>query len=226
LVEQKQQPHSVRIAKVGVFAALFVVTSYIPISLFIGTPSFLALSIIITPIIAILLSPLDAFCASFIGGLLSFYIIPSQAAFGPFSILLPVCGATLGSIAYHNKKIGFLTALFLLIAVFSYLFVNFPFPYFVVPHVLAIILTPFSLLSRFSDRIRVPIFVFIATMSEQGLMMIFSVYLLALPWQAFIGILPLMIYERLISFFGASLISLGLKRLLPSYFTKNGGGFN
>ena len=93
---------ALRTAKVGVFAALYVVTSLIPISLFIGAPSFLALNLVITPIMAMLLSPIDALASSFIGGLIGIYIAPAQAMFGTFSILLPVAGATFGSLAYHK----------------------------------------------------------------------------------------------------------------------------
>jgi len=50
-------------------------------------------------------------------------------------------------------------------------------------------------------------------------MMIFAVHLLGLPWQAFVGILPLMIYERLIGTIGSTLLILALIKLIPKYFT-------
>jgi hypothetical protein len=205
-------------ARIGVFAALFVATSFIPISIFIGAPSFLALNLVVTPVIAIILSPFDAFLASLFGGVLSFYAVPSQAMFGPYTILLPICGSTLGSLAYHRRRLGALIAsLFLLGSISAYLIVNYPFPFFVAPHLAAALLAIFSLSKLMSrDRVRIPVFAFIATMSEQGMMMIFAVYLLGLPWEAFVGIMPLMVYERIIGIFGASLVIFGLNRALPS----------
>jgi hypothetical protein len=211
---------SVRIAKIGIFAALYVVTSFIPVSMFIGAPSFLALNLIMTPVIAILLSPVDAFLTSLFGGLLSFYAVPSQAMFGPYTILLPVCGATFGSLAYHKRKVGALAAsLFLVGSISAYLVSNYPFPYFVAPHSLATLLTVFSLWKGMTPmRVKIPVFAFIATMSEQGIMMILAVHLLGLPWGVFVGILPLMIYERLIATIGGTLLIFGLPKALPEYF--------
>ena len=211
---------SVRVSRIGIFAALYVATSFIPISMFIGAPSFLALNLIITPVIALILSPIDAFLTSVFGGTLSFYAVPSQAMFGPYTILLPVCGATFGSLAYHKGKSGALFALlFFLGSISSYLVVNYPFPYFVAPHLLAALFTIISLTRGMTPaKVKIPIFVFIATMSEQGMMMIFAVHLLGLPWEAFVGILPLMIYERLIATIGGTLLIFGLLKALPEYF--------
>jgi hypothetical protein len=214
---------SVRVAKIGVFAALYVATSFVPISMFIGAPSFLSLSLIITPVIAIIFSPIDALLTSLFGGVLSFYAVPSQAMFGPYSILLPMCGATFGSLAYHKGKLGALaTSFFLLGSISAYLVINLPFPFFVVPHSFAIILAIVSFTNGMTPaKVKIPIFVFIATMSEQGMMMILAVHLLNLPWSVFVGILPLMIYERLIATLGATLIVFALTKSglvnLPHY---------
>lgn len=205
---------SVRTSRIGILAALYAATSFIPISMFIGAPSFLALNLIITPVIAIILSPIDAFLTSLFGGLLSFYAVPSQAMFGPYTILLPICGATFGSLAYHKGKTGALIAsLFLLGSISAYLIVNYPFPYFVAPHSLATLLTIISLIRGMTPaKVKVPIFVFITTMSEQGMMMVLAVHLLGLPWEAFVGILPLMLYERIVATTGATLLVLALTK--------------
>jgi len=55
---------------------------------------------------AILLSPAEAFFASLFGGIIAFYVSPSQAMFRPYTILLPIAGATLGSLTYHRSKLG------------------------------------------------------------------------------------------------------------------------
>jgi hypothetical protein len=213
------QNKALRASRIGVFAALYAVASLIPISMFIGAPSFLALNLIVTPTIAILLSPVEALFASLFGGIIAFYIAPIQVMFGPYTILLPVAGATFGSLTYHETKRGALTsALFLAVAISAYLIKNYPFPYFIVPHSLAIIL---ALLSSFKGmtplQVKIPMYAYVSTMAEQGMMMIFAVHLLGLPWQVFTGVLPLMIYERVIGTAGATFIVFGLNRSFSSY---------
>ncbi|MEM2739139.1 MAG: hypothetical protein QW228_09580 [Candidatus Aenigmatarchaeota archaeon] len=210
-----------RTSRIGVFAALYVITSLVPISMFIGAPSFLALNLIITPVIAILLPPLEALFASLFGGIIAFCVSPSQAMFGPYTILLPVVGATLGSLTYHKTRHGALaTSIFLVGAITAYLIKNYPFPYFIVPHSVAIALTVVSTLKKMTPQhLKIPLYTYISTMTEQGMMMIFAVHLLGLPWQVFVGVLPLMIYERLVGTVGAAAVIISLLKVLPKYFT-------
>jgi hypothetical protein len=210
-----------RTAKIGVFAALYVATSLIPISMFIGAPSFLALNLIITPVMAILLSPVEALFASLFGGVIAFYVAPMQAMFGPYTILLPIAGATFGSLTYHKSKLGASVAsLFLVFAILAYLIKNYPFPYFIVPHSIAVLLALFSAIKKMAPlHLKISIYTYVSTMAEQGMMMIFAVHLLGLQWQVFIGVLPLMIYERIIGTLGAAIISISLLNIIPKYFS-------
>ena len=61
--------------------------------------------------------------------------------------------------------------------------------------------------------VKMLLYAYVSTMAEQGMMMIFAVHLLGLPWQLFVGILPLMLYERIIATIGATLIILALIRI-------------
>jgi len=214
------QNRALRASRIGVFAALYVVTSLLPISMFIGAPSFLALNLIITPVIAILLSPLEALFTSLFGGVIAFYVAPMQAMFGPYTILLPVAGATFGSLAYHKTKRGaLLSAIFLAVAISAYLIKNYPFPYFVIPHALGAIIALLSSFKRMTPlRVKIPMYAYVSTIAEQGMMMILAVHLIGLPWQLFPGIMPLMIYERIIGTIGGSLIILALIKAIPKYF--------
>ena len=189
--------------------------------MFIGAPSFLALNIIMTPTIAFLLSPIEAFSTSLIGGILSLYLFPTQAMFGPLTILLPIAGATFGSLAIHKGKIGrVISSVFLVIAIMAYLIMNYPFPYFVVPHTVALLVL---IVNTFKDmsplRIKAPIYAFVSTMCEQGMMMIFAVHLLGLPWLVFPGILPLMVYERILGTVGGTFIIFAVKKAVPEFFS-------
>jgi hypothetical protein len=215
MIEDNFSNKALRVSQIGVFASLYAITSMIPISMFIGAPSFLALNIIITPVIAVLLSPLEALFASLFGGTIAFYIAPAQAMFGPYTILLPVAGAAFGSLTYHKSKSGtFAGTIFLAFAISAYLIKNYPFPYFVIPHLIAIVVAILSVFQKMTPfHVKIPLYAYFSTMSEQGMMMVFAVHLLGLPWQLFVGILPLMIYERIIATIGATLIILALTRI-------------
>ena len=203
------------ISRLGVFSALYGVLSLIPISTFIGAPSLLTLNLIVTPTIAIILNPFEAFFASLFGGMIAIYLSPFQAIFGPLTILLPITGSTLGSMAYHMEKKGTLPAtLFLTTAILMYLMKNYLFPYFIIPHLIAILMAIISSFKVRSPKIaRIIAHSYITTMCEQGMMMIFAVYLLGLPWFTFIGVLPLMIYERLLGTIGGTLLALSLTKI-------------
>ena len=201
---------ALKYARISVFAALYACTSLIPISMFIGAPSFLALNLIITPTIAILLSPKEALLSAFLGGVIALYISPSQAMFGPFTILLPTLGATLGSLAYHKPRAGFFISAYLLAVSASYLISRTQFPYWILPHIFAAIsLITLSITKSQPKRIKIPLYAFISTMCEQGTMLLGAVYILSLPWTIFATAFPLMLYERIIATLGSSLIALG-----------------
>lgn len=211
---------ALKASKIGVLAGLYATTSLVPISVFVGAPSFLGLNLLITPVLAILLTPSEALFASLFGGIVAFYIAPMQAMFGPYTILLPVAGATFGSLTYHKAKWGALaSSFFLATAISAYLIVNYPFPYFTIPHSIALILALLSSFKRMTPlKVKVPIYAYVSTIAEQGMMMIFAVHLLGLPWQVFQGILPLMIYERIVGTIGSTLIILALFKAIPKYF--------
>lgn len=209
---------ALRASRVGVFAGLYAVTSLVPISVFVGAQSMLSLNLIITPCIAILLSPMEAVAAAVIGGLLALWIAPWQAMFGPTTVLLPLAGAFFGSMTFHKRKIGSLIAvIFLTLVVLAYLTLRSEFPYWIVPHIVAIVLAGVSVFST-PLKVRVPLNAFVATLCEQACMLVQAVYVLQLPYVVFLTAFPLMLYERLIATIGASIVVLGLSKLAPKHF--------
>lgn len=209
------------VARIGIFAALYVVTSLVPVSMFIGAPSLLALNLVITPSIAILLSPLEAFVTSLIGSFVALYIAPFQVMFGPFTVLLPVTGSTLGSFAYHKPKTGGVVLVYLVIVVFFYLNAIPEFPYWIAPHIVAAVLAGgLSLVNLPTQKIRIPIYAFVSTICEQATMLLCAVYILSLPWMVFATAFPLMLYERFIGTTGGTLIAHSLLRIMPKYFSQ------
>lgn len=212
------QGKALRFSRVGIFASLYAATSLVPISVFIGASSMLSLNLVVTPTIAVLLSPVDAGFAALIGGLLALWIAPSQAIFGLPTVLLPVAGAVFGSLAFHRKKFGSLIAgAFLFMVVLIYLFARFEFPYWITPHVFATILAAIS--SFLTPRkFRIPVNAFIATMCEQAAMLVQALYVLQLPTIVFMTAFPLMLYERAVGTIGGSIIALALARSAAAYF--------
>ena len=212
------QSKAIVASRIGVFAALYATTSLVPISIFIGASSFLSLNLVITPTIAVLLSPIEAGCAALIGALLALWIAPHQAMFGPTTVLLPLVGAVCGSLVFRKIKLGALVSGFFLIGVVaSYLVARGQFPYWIAPHALTIVLMGISSLMT-PLRIRVVLGSFVATIFEQAAMLIQAVYVLQLPVIAFATAFPLMLYERIIATLGASLIVLGIAKFTPNYF--------
>ena len=209
-----------RTSSIGVFAALYTIASVVPISVFIGASSLLTLNLIVTPVIAILLTPIEATSAALIGALLALWISPHQAMFGPATLLLPVMGAVCGSLVFHKPKFGVpISAGFLLAAILAYLATRSQFAYWISPHVLALVLAG-SLPVFTSSKYRVPIASFISTMCEQAVMMILAVYVLQLPAFVFVSAFPLMLYERAIGTAGAVSIAFACARFAPAYFGK------
>lgn len=210
---------SLKIARISIFAALYVATSFVPVSLFIGAPSLLTLNLIVTPCIAILLVPTEAFLTSLLGAVIALYAAPFQAIFGLYTILLPVVGSTLGSLAFHNPKMGIISLLYLGSVSISYLVVRPEFPYWILPHVFgAIISGGASLTNTLSHRKRILVCAFISTICEQATMLIGAVYILSLPWIVFATAFPLMLYERLLGTIGGALIAYPLHLKYEEYF--------
>ena len=215
----KNRNVALRASRIGVFAGLYAVTSLIPISMFIGASSLLSLNLIVTPAIAILLTPIEAGAAALIGGLLALWISPWQAMFGPTTVLLPFAGAFLGSVVFHKRKIGSpLAAIFLAAVAVSYLASRSEFPYWIAPHIVAIILAGVSMFST-PLRIRVPLNAFVATMCEQAAMLVQAVYVLQLPATVFMTAFPLMLYERAVGAIGGALLVHGIVRFIRDFST-------
>lgn len=215
------QSKSLKMARIGIFAALYAATSTVPISMFIGAPSFLSLNLVFTPAIAILLSPVEALSASLIGAFISLYVAPSQAMFGPFTMLLPVVGSTLGSLAFHKPKFGIIAAGYLITVTIFYIIARPEFPYWVAPHLLAAFVAAIlSIMNLPTKRLQVPAYAFVSTICEQATMLMGATFILSLPWIVFATAFPLMIYERFVATLGGSIIAYALLKSIPKYFTE------
>jgi hypothetical protein len=205
---------SLKVARVGVFGALFAVLSLIPLTPFIGGTSLLTLNIIMTSTISIILKPTEAFFSALFGSVLGLYIAPHSAVFGPFTVLLPVVGAIMGSVAYHRPQLAPIVGIYLSCTI-AYFLINVLFFYWIIPHVIAAIAAFFAWSFEEKQQVRIPLHAFVTTMVEQGTMMTLAIYFLLKVyglewWTVFPPALPLMLAERSIGAIGGTLLSMAL----------------
>jgi len=204
------------LTKIAVFAALYVVMSFIPVSMFIGAGSFLSLSLVITPVIAVLLTPLEALICSVIAGLILVIINPGAAMFGVFTLLLPISGSVCGSLIIRLRGGSLIVSIFLLIVITFYIIYRGSFIFWIIPHVIALILVLGS--SHIEKKyVTVYIIPLISTICEQGAMLILAIGLLKLPVVVFQTAFPLMLYERTFATLGGTLLIITLRRIVPQY---------
>jgi len=92
------------LALTSTLAAVYVVSTFFPLTPFIGGPSFITLEIVMLPIIAALLRPVLAIVAVLVGSLGMALGQPSfYQTFGLPGLLVPILAVALGSIAFHYQ---------------------------------------------------------------------------------------------------------------------------
>jgi len=193
---------SVRIAMVGIFSALYVVFSMIPVSQFIGGPAFLTANILFPAILVMVFPFREAILIAIIGGLLAGYL-PPTAFFGYLWFFLPLTGTLIGKVALRasegDKVAGIVPIIYFSIIAWAYLRIHYMFPYWIVPHLVAgILCSLLPFLSGKIERLKDFIIAYNATMGEQSAMLMIAVYVFNLPTEVFIFAFPLMlIWERL-----------------------------
>src|SRR2546426_4758114 len=83
-------------------AATYVITTFIPLTPFIGGPPFISLENVMLPVIAPVLRPIPALATAFVGSLGMALRQPSfYQTFGLPRLLVPMIAAGDGSVAFH-----------------------------------------------------------------------------------------------------------------------------
>jgi len=201
-----------RLSIIAALSAIYVICTLIPISPFIGGPSILTLNLIVVPLIALLLNPVEAFLTALIGSLVAMWMIPTALAniFGPSVILLPTLGAFMGSSSKY-KPGKLIVGGYLAYCVMAFITAIPEFPFWVAPHILAIILCPATEFVK-DEKIKTLIIAFVSTMCEQAIMMNLAVYQVQLPWQVFAAAFPFMLCERAVATFGGFILYIALQK--------------
>ncbi len=215
-----QKPSSFELALTAIFAALTVVFGQIPLTPFIGGPSVLTLAIIMPPLVGLILGlELGSICI-LIAVLFLFMVNPATAYAGLFTVFPFLAGTVSAGTIRKSFIYKLLAAVILFIGILGYLYVYSVFPYWIVPHVLALVFIlaiavsgkkldfegiiiekegKLDIFGSFKNSPLLLLSCFISTMADQAVMLLLAVYVLQLPLVVFQLALPLMLMERTIA---------------------------
>ena len=203
-------------------AAVYVVSTFIPISPFIGGgPGFITAEIVMLPLIAALLRPVWA-AASITAGSLGMALFGTSiyGTFGPLGVLVPIIATILGSFAFHYRLGPLLPWAYVLAGAFYYTLLSrggtilWLVPYFIV------IVSPVAAL-RIRGSLKTGLLSFYTAMSEQVTLNMISISIVGLVDGIWTVITPFMYVERTFATLGGTLLIVALKSRLGSKLETN-----
>ncbi|QQG48262.1 MAG: hypothetical protein HY247_05780 [archaeon] len=198
----------------GVLTALYVAANAVPIDAFIGGAGFITAGILILPVIARLVRPMEAVVVGIAAplGLFAFQlsVIP---IFGFYGMLIPASAIVLGSLGFYKSYL--VPTAYIVLGAFWYLAFSGGTIVWLAPYVLAVSLVIVNQVRPFvrGTRAEVLLFCFLTTMCEQVTMNIGSVSLLQLPGFLWTVIAPFMFLERTVAVVGSSSVLIALIRV-------------
>ena len=204
-------PHTVELALSASIAALFVVSSFYPLTPFIGGPGFITVEILLLPVIAALLRPALATATAFVGSLGMALGQPSfYQVFGLVGLLVPIVAVAAGSIAFHYKQGPLVPWAYVLVGALFYIALSQNGTLFwLIPYGLVIFSLPFAL--KLKGNPRIALLCFYTAMSEQVTLNILSISVLGLVGPIWAVITPFMYSERALATIGGSAAVVALK---------------
>lgn len=204
-------PRTAELTLAAGLAATYVITTFVPLTPFIGGPGFITLEIVMLPIIAALLRPIPALATVFVGSLGMALGQPSfYQVFGLFGLLVPLVAVGAGSIAFHYRLGPVVPWAYVLAGAVFYLSLSQSGTLFwLVPYFLVIISLPAAF--RLKDNPRIGLLTFYTAMTEQVTLNILSITLLSLTGPAWSVITPLMYLERTVATLGGTAGIVALK---------------
>src|SRR2546429_1884701 len=197
-------PKTAELTLAAGLAASYIITTFIPLTPFIGGPGFITLEIVMLPIIAALLRPIPALATVFVGSLGMALGQPSfYQVFGIPGLLIPLAAVGAGSIAFHYRLGPIVPWAYVLAgAVFYIALSNGGTLFWLVPYVLVIVSLPVAF--RLKNNPRIGLLTFYIAMTEQVTLNILSISILSLTGPVWSVITPLMYVERAIATLGGA----------------------
>src|SRR6266571_7443716 len=204
-------PRTAELTLAAGLAAVYVATTFVPLTPFIGGPGFITLEIVMLPVIAALFRPALATATVFVGSLGMALGQPSfYAVFGLPGLLVPVAAVLLGSIAFHYKAGPLVPWGYVIVGALYYItFSQGGTPYWLVPYALVAFSLPLAL--RLRGWPRIGLLCLYTAMAEQVTLNVLSISLLGLVGPFWTGVTPLMYLERTLATMGGTAVVVGLK---------------
>jgi hypothetical protein len=204
-------PRTAELTLAAGLAAAYIITTFIPLTPFVGGPAFITLEIVMLPIIAALLRPITAVLTVFVGSLgmalgqLSFYQV-----FGLPGLLIPIIAVGAGSMAFHYRLGPMVPWAYVTVgAVFYIALSKGGTLLWLVPYFLVIVSLPLAF--RLKNTPRIGLLTFYIAMTEQVTLNILSISILSLTGPVWSVITPLMYVERTIATLGGAAGIVALK---------------
>lgn len=196
-------------------AAVYIISTLIPISPFIGGgPGFITAEIMMLPLIAALLRPPLA-AASIVAGSLGMALLRTSIYnfFGPVGLAVPIVATVLGSVAFHYRTGPLFPWTYVLGgAVYYVAFSRGGTFLWLVPYLMVIISIVAVL--KMSGSVRIGFLAFYTAMSEQVGLNVVSISVLGLTGGIWTVITPFMFTERAVATLGGAALIVALKSRL------------
>ena len=195
-------------------AAFYVVSTFLPIDVFLGGAGIITLEIVTVPIIAAILRPLPAAICICIGSLgMAIFGTGVYPFFGFFSILVPVIATIQGSVAFHNRLGPLVPWSYVILGSLYYLeFSKGGTLLWLIPYAIVIFLIPLTF--SVSGPKRIVLLCFYTAMSWQVTLNILSISVAGLTDGFWIGVTPFMFFERSLATFASASVIIALKSRL------------
>src|SRR5437762_10362150 len=204
-------PRTAELTLAAGLAATYVITTFIPLTPFIGGPAFITLEIVMLPVIAAVLRPIPALATAFVGSLGMALGQPSfYQVFGLPGLSVPLIATGAGSIAFHYRLGPIVPWAYVLAGAAYYIALsNGGTLLWLAPYFLVIISLP--VIFRIRDNPRIGLLSFYTAMAEQVTLNILSISILGLTGAFWIGVTPLMYAERTLATIGGATGIVALK---------------
>ncbi len=203
-------PRTAELTLAAGLAATYIITTFIPLTPFIGGPGFITLEIVMLPIIAALLRPILALATVFVGSLGMALGQPSfYQVFGLPGLLIPLVAVGAGSIAFHYRLGPVIPWAYVLAGAIFYIALSKGTLFWLIPYFLVIVSLPATF--RLKNNPRIGLLTFYIAMTEQVTLNILSISILSLTGPVWSVITPLMYVERTIATLGGAAGIVALK---------------